>query len=281
MDIGKSFTYIFEDPRWLTKVAIGTLVVLVSSILTSILVGFLGFFIVAGYALEVVRNVRRGDQYPLPEWRDRWGEWLVLGVKLFIAILVWSLPLLIVTIPMTVGFALTGDQDTAGVGWIIGSCMSCLVLLWGLVVLLATPAIYIRLAETEDLSSAFRFGEILSFTRQHLGEVVIVSIVYVIASIVIGLIGTIVGAILCIIGLVITLPAAQLITMLVQSHLYAQVGSNRTLQPAYATAPVPSAPPAEPATSQAVTTSEPVPPPPAVPTSADVGQPDVPTDPGI
>lgn len=281
MDIGKSFSYIFEDPRWLTKVAIGTLVLLVSSILTSILVGFLGYFIVAGYALEVVRNVRRGDPYPLPEWRDRWGEWLVLGVKLFVAILVWSLPLIIVSLPMIVGFALTGDQDTAGVGWIIGACMSCLVLLWGLVVLLVTPVIYIRLAETEDLSGAFRFGDILSFTREHLGEVVIVTIVYVIASIVVGLIGTVVGLILCVIGVVITLPAAQLITMLIQSHLYAQVGRTHALQPAYAAAPMPPAPPAPPAESQAVTTTETVPPPPVVPTSTDVEPGSTPSEPEL
>jgi hypothetical protein len=34
--------------------------------------------------------------------------------------------------------------------------------LWSVVVMLVTPAIYIRLAESEDLADAFRFGEILS-----------------------------------------------------------------------------------------------------------------------
>lgn len=267
MDIGKSLTYYFDDPRWLTKIAIGTLVLIVSSLLTTILVGFLGYFIVMGYALEVIRNVRRGDQYPMPEWRDRWGEWLVLGVKLFIAVLVWSLPLIIVSIPMSVGFALTGDQDTAFFGWMTASCTMCLVLLWSLVVLLVSPAIYIRLSETEELSRAFRFGDILSFTREHIGQVVVVSIVYVIAAIVVALIGTLAGLILCIIGLAITLPAAQLITMLIQSHLYAQVGSERALQPAYAAESMPPTAPVAPAASQAVATTETAAPP-AVTTEA-------------
>ncbi|MEI2689211.1 MAG: DUF4013 domain-containing protein [Anaerolineae bacterium] len=166
MNIGKSFSFVFEDPRWVTKVGIGTLVLILSSLLSSILVGILGYFIIAGYGLEVLRNVRKGELFPMPEWRDRWGEWLVLGVKAAVALLVWSLPAIIVALPMSLGFALgvNGDNTLATLGGLLVALFGCLIVLWSIVVLLATPAIYIRLAETEELSSAFRFGEILSFT---------------------------------------------------------------------------------------------------------------------
>jgi hypothetical protein len=224
MNIGKSFSFVFEDPRWLTKVGIGTLVLILSSLLSPILIGILGYFIVAGYALEVLRNVRKGDLFPMPEWRDRWGEWLVLGVKAAVAIFVWTLPAILVSFPMIFGFALIDSNDAAALGGLLAACFSCLLFLWIVVVLLATPVIYIRLAETEELSSAFRFGDILSFTREHIGNVIIATIMYVIASFVVGLLGSIVGLILCVVGLFFTLPAAQFITMMIQAHLYGQIG---------------------------------------------------------
>ncbi len=224
MNIGKAFSFIFEDPRWVTKVAIGALVLILSGMFSWLLIGILGFFIIAGYGLEVLRNVRRGDLYPMPEWRDRWGEWLVLGVKAFVAIFVWSLPAIIVAIPMSLGFALIGNNNAAAVGGLVATCFGCLVFIWTVVVLLATPVIYIRLAETEDLSSAFRFGDILSFTREHIGSVIIATIMYVLAGLAFGIIGFLVGLILCLVGIFFTLPAAQFIVTMVQAHLYGQIG---------------------------------------------------------
>jgi hypothetical protein len=224
MNIGKSFSFVFEDPRWVNKVAIGTVVLILASLLSPILIGILGYFIVVGYGLEVLRNVRRGDLFPMPEWRDRWGEWLVLGVKAVVAVFVWSLPAIIVALPMGFGFVLLGNEDAAAFGGLLAACFGCLILIWTIIVLLATPVIYIRLAETEELSSAFRFGDILSFTRDHVGQVIIATIMYLVAGLVFGLIGSIVGLILCLVGLFFTLPAAQFITTLVQSHLYGQIG---------------------------------------------------------
>lgn len=224
MNIGKSFSFVFEDPRWLTKVGIGTLVLILASLLSPILIGILGYFIIAGYGLEVLRNVRKGELYPMPEWRDRWGEWLVLGVKAVVAVLVWSLPAILVALPMGLGLALTDNDSTAAIGGLVAACFGCLVFLWTIIVLLATPVIYIRLAETEELSSAFRFGEILRFTREHVGQIIIATIMYVIASVVLVTIGSVVGLILCLVGLFVTLPAAQFITTMIQSHLYGQIG---------------------------------------------------------
>ena len=91
-----------------------------------------------------------------------------------------------------------------------------------------------RIAETEQLSSGFQFGDILRFTREHIGDVIIVTIVYFVASLVVGLIGSVIGTLLCLIGLIVTLPAAQLITMLIQSHLYAQVGIDKAVLQSWA-----------------------------------------------
>jgi hypothetical protein len=226
----------FDDPDWLSKLVTGTLIVLISSVLTPILIGLLGYAIVAGYALEVLANVRRGEPYPMPAWRDRWGEWLILGLKLFVAVIVWILPVILLSIPLAIGSGLVDQRGGEIVGAFLLACFGCLTLLWILVVLLATPAIYVRLAETEEISSALQFGEILEFTRDHLGDVLIAVIVYLVASMVVSLLASVIGTVLCLVGLVITIPAGSLITMLIQSHLYAQVGmgasGTKDLEPA-------------------------------------------------
>ncbi|MEI2689212.1 MAG: hypothetical protein V9H69_05620 [Anaerolineae bacterium] len=46
----------------------------------------------------------------------------------------------------------------------------------------------------------------------------------VVASLILVTIGSVVGLILCLVGLMVTLPAAQFVTTMIQSHLYGQIG---------------------------------------------------------
>ena len=70
-------------------------------------------------------------------------------------------------------------------------------------------------------------GADLTFTRQHIGDVIIVTLLVMVASVVVSLIATVVGTLLCLVGLIVTIPAGTLITYLIQAHLYAQVGMGR------------------------------------------------------
>jgi hypothetical protein len=224
MDIAKSFTFVTEDERWLEKIGIGVGLVLVSSILMPILVGILGFFILIGYCVRLIQNVRDGAPKPLPEW-NRWGDDLVSGLKLAFAMLIYALPIFLFTIPMTVGAALT-DQSRGGgevIGWPLLLCGVCLMTLYGIAFTLFQPGITVAFARDESLRSALQLSDIWAWTRRNLGGVLIVTVVYIIASIVIGLAGAIVGVILCLVGLIITIPLATLYTYLVQSHLYGQL----------------------------------------------------------
>lgn len=225
MDIGKSFSYIFEDKDWLSKVLIGSLIFLISLILTPILIGFLGFAILGGYGLEVLSNVRRGHDEPLPEWRDKWGEWLVLGLKLAVVLFIWALPVLVLAIPFAIGAGLAGQQGSEAIGAILALCFGCLGILWGAVIIVAQPAIYIRLAETGSISAGLQIKDIIDFTRDNIGEVLIAIIVYLLVSTIVPLIATLVGTLLCGVGLILTVPAATVFTTLIQSHLYGQIGT--------------------------------------------------------
>ncbi len=195
MDIGKSFSYVFQDRDWLKKVLIGSLILAVSLPFTVVLVGFLGLAIVSGYTLEVLRNVRQGSTHPLPEWRDKWSEWMILGLKLWLALLVWSLPALLLSVFNGLGNQMMWtDSDLLGLfGGLMVAVVACLSLLWWIIVALVTPAISIRLAETEDVGSAFKVDSIYVLTKRNIGEVIIAVLVSVAAMIIAVTIGSLAG----------------------------------------------------------------------------------------
>jgi hypothetical protein len=250
MDVGKSIRFVFEDKQWFSKVLIGSLILLVSIPLTFVLVGFLGLAIVTGYSLDVLRNVRAGSARPLPEWRDRWGEWLIEGLKLLLILFVWSLPLIVLNVFTGIGDSMLNlNSDLLNLsGGMMIAVASCLMLLWGIAVALVTPAIYLRLAETRELSSGFQFNAIYVWTRDHIGDVVIAVILSTLLTMALVLVGSVVGILLCGIGLILTLPAATMLGTLVTVHLYAQIGQGR--QPKAQTSVAKSTPPAAPAESQ-------------------------------
>ncbi len=207
MNIGKSFSYVFEDKKWIEKVLIGGLVSLIP---------ILGSILLSGYIVELVRNVRNGEPEPLPAW-DNWGDKIATGFKLFVIVLVWMIPLLFLMLLAFVPALLSGNSsDGGGILGLLTLCFSCLYILYAIVFFLASPGIIIKFAETDDISAGFQFGEILSFTTSHLGDIII----YVIVVWLVGFIAGLVGILLCGIGLLFTSFWASLVS----GHLLAQIG---------------------------------------------------------
>ena len=239
MNITKSLTFYLDDPRRMEKLGVGTAVVLISTILTPVLIGIAGYLILTGYAIRLLQNVRDGVEHPLPEW-DRWSEDLGVGFRYALAILVYVLPIMVLWIPTVIGAAMTDSSRGAGfIGVPLMVLGMCLLFVYGLFITLATPAITIAFARDEEIRSAFDFTGIWNWTRDHIGPVVIVSLVYIAASMVLAIGGAIVGALLCVVGLIVTIPLATLLTTVVQYHLYGQLAQE------YGT-PVRSATPAVP-----------------------------------
>lgn len=227
MDFGKAFTFMFDDPEWVRKLGIGVIVGLVAALLSPILIGLVPAIMVLGYSLDVLRNVNNGRERPLPEWED-WGGFLARGFKLVIAFFVWSLPLILIMIPIIIGAALAGNQNgNTGAGTAFGTlfivCSSCLMVLWGLFLALISPAIYIRLAATDRLSAAFEIGKLWELTRDNLGNIILAILLTIVAGIIAGIAGSL-GFVLLVIGALLTIPAATLWQYLVQAHLFGQIG---------------------------------------------------------
>ncbi len=248
MDIGTSITYVFRDKNWLTKLAIGAAILLVSIPLTPILVGFVGIALVLGYGLDVMRNVRNGVAEPLPEWRDHWGEWMVSGLKYLLLLLIWSLPALLLN-----GFNGLGNQlmwRSDGFVEFMGSSIliatACLGTLWWIFFFLILPAMTIRFAETEDVRAGLNFNDIYFLTRNNLGDVIVAVVASAVAFVAAVTVGAVLGTLMCIIGLAITLPAGVFLSELIAAHMFAQVGYGKetTAPPKPPKASPPPPPPA-------------------------------------
>lgn len=224
MEISKSISFITEDPRWQQKLLIGTGVIIGSTVLSVVLIGVIGFIIFAGYLVRLLQNVRDGHPYPLPEW-DQWGEDLARGFKLIIASLVWSLPVLVLVIPSAIGNALASSSSDSAqfMGVMLSICGSCLTMLYALLITVVSPGISVSYARDEQITSGLQFREIIAWTRANIGQVLVVTLVYIAASIALSIAGAIVGVLLCVVGLIITIPLASLLTGIFQYHLYGQL----------------------------------------------------------
>jgi hypothetical protein len=227
MDFGKAFTFMFQDPNWIAKLGIGTLLTLAGIFLAPLLIGLLPLIIVAGYTLVALDNVRLGHDHPLPEWQD-WGRFFMLGLKLFVALFIWALPVIIGFVPVMAGSVLADNGNSNGTGPIAALlivCGSCLMILWGLFITLLTPAIYARLAATNRFAAAFELVKIWEFTRDNLGNVIIAILLVWLAGLLASVLAM-VGLLFLCIGVMVTIPLASLWQYLVQAHLFGQIAAH-------------------------------------------------------
>lgn len=207
MDIGKSFSFVFKDKKWIEKILIGGILMLIP---------ILGPILMMGYGIQLVRNVRKHEPEPLPEW-DEWGTKIAEGFKLIIIELVWALPLLILGLLMIFPMAFAGDSDAAtGFASFLMLCFGCLTIIYAVIVWMATPGITIEFAKSGNFSDGFKVSEILDFTKHHLGQIVVVAIVSWLVYLLAGLI----GALLCGVGTLFTMFWASL----VYYHMVGQIG---------------------------------------------------------
>ena len=152
----------------------------------------------------------------------------MLGLKVFAALFIWALPMFVGFVPVLARGTLSDNGNSGGAGAIstlLICCGSCLMFLWGLLIALLTPAIYVRLAATGRFGAAFELGRIWEFTRDNLSNVIIAIVLVWLAGIIAAVLGTLGFMLLCI-GAMLTIPLASLWQYLVQAHLFGQIAAN-------------------------------------------------------
>lgn len=219
MNFGRAFTFVFEDPDWLKKVAIAGLVLLIPIV---------GGIAVLGWTLEITRRVIKGEGETLPEWSD-FGGFIGRGFQALVVGLGYAAPLILLFLcGMSISIVpamLSGNNgqnaDAAGgLMALVMFCTYCLAAIIGIGIGIVMPAAYGKLADSGELGAAFRFGEVIGLVRAAPGPFLMVLVGSILANSFIAPL----GSIACGIGVLFTAAYA----MLVMAHLYGQAYKNAT-----------------------------------------------------
>lgn len=221
MNFSKSFTYIFEDPDWFSK--------LILPLLCS-LIPFIGTFVMAGYILHLIRNVANREPRPLPQLN--FGEDLARGFKWFVVMLIYVVPLLLFVGLMLIPITLS-NEDAPAVAIILGIISGVAVLTYFIFLWLLMPLAQAHLAMHETISSGFAISKFTKMFSKNITEWLLV----LAGGLLAGLIAP-AGGILFFIGAMITGTYAGLMV----SHLIGQAYSISTQGGPYRTNAVAYAP---------------------------------------
>jgi len=208
MDFGLPFTFEFNDQEWIKKIAIAALISLIPII---------GQIYLLGWGLEITRKVINGENSPLiPE--TNFGGFLGSGFKAIIIALVYSIPIILFTIPITIASSTlpSADLDENTIAVIISAvslCCGSLIFIYSLVLGLMLPAAFGNFAAKGNISDGLRFVEIFGLVKAAPVPYLIVLGGGIAASFVGSL-----GSIACGIGALLTMAYA----MLINGHFYGQ-----------------------------------------------------------
>jgi len=215
MDIGKAFSFVFEDEKWISKMLIGGLLIWIPIV----------NFAVFGYMLAVARNVAQGNPQPLPEWGE-FGSLFGRGFYAFVIALVYLLPVFILEglfFCVTGGLAAGARRGDGGGGAAIGLLGLCLVPLLIVLALALSLLIYAALARfiaTDKMSEAFKFSDVVAAVRTNIGTWLVLWLVALLANFVGGL-----GVIACGVGVLFTAFYAYCVTGHALGQTIRQVGN--------------------------------------------------------
>ena len=226
MDIGKSFGYVFDDEEWITKILIAAGILLlgifffwllfIPSIIAALLLG--------GYGVEITRRVIRGDTEVLPKW-DNWGELLVDGLKAWIIEIIYALPIIVLGVCLSIPLGILSEEAQEASA-LLSVCLSGIYFLWGIAMGLLLPAAIAMFVAEEEVSAAFRFGDVFGLVRDNFVTYLLVLVIGWVASFIGGL-----GLFVCGVGVLVTAPYAGWITAHIRGQAYLEA-KGQTAQPA-------------------------------------------------
>lgn len=166
--------------------------------LAGCLVALAGFFIpilpylvLFGYAVQIARQALRGESPHMIAWED-WSGMLQDGLKLFGIRMIYSLPILILAIPLMIaGFAmpfLAENLDSGNVDAffaiftviMVGSL--CIIIPLSIPLAVIIPAAEMHVVETNEFAAGFRFKEWWQVLRANLSGFIAAFGIYYAAS---------------------------------------------------------------------------------------------------
>ncbi|HEV7240073.1 MAG TPA: DUF4013 domain-containing protein [Thermoanaerobaculia bacterium] len=208
-DFAKPFSYVFDDPDWVTKILIGGLFYIAGFLI-------IGWFFILGYVAKTARNIIADQARPLPEWENL-GDFFNEGLRLFGVMLVIVLPMVALAVGIMIPAGILGSVDNEGVaalGSLMSGCIVCIFVPISLAVWFFMPGMLLFAAVEQRFGAAFEFRRIWPFIKQNIGNYLLALVVMIIARFLGGF-----GIMLLCIGVVFT----GFWSFLITAHGFAQV----------------------------------------------------------
>lgn len=198
MDFGLAFSYVFKDPDWFKKIALVAVIALIPII---------GQMVLIGWGLEISHRVIHRDPVPLPD--VDFGRDLSMGFKAFVVSLVYSLPIIVVSIPYSIIMAAVSDGASSNGDFaiaVLSLCFTLFAFLYGLALAMVFPASMGLLASEGTISAALNLKDVFALIK----AAPVAYLLVLLAELIAGFISPL-GAIACGIGVLLTAAYAQTI----------------------------------------------------------------------
>src|SRR5947208_471232 len=199
LDLGEAFFFVIRSPGWWRKLLAAAACLLFIWLIVP-------YLLLVGYIIEIARHVRSGGRQ-LPPWEYPWRN-IKDGFKVALAILIWTMPCALLSIPAAIVGAAVSDGSTKALGGSIAAgagVLEALGSVWGVMVLLIEAAILSQYLD-RGFWAALHVPGIIRRLRVNPGLSVVVGVLVVVLSS-IGLI----GFAALVIGVLITYPYASFI----------------------------------------------------------------------
>lgn len=172
MDVGRAFRYVFRDPRWPATMAVAALLLVVP---------VLGWILLSGYGLRIVRSVVAGTDVPLPAWTE-WGGLVADGLKAMLVVAFSLLPTAVALLPR---FVVEGENGTA-------LLLPLLALALNLLAAVVVAAAVARVAMTGSFLAGIEGGPVLRLVGRNVGDYVLIFLIVVLIGTLVGCVGGVV-----------------------------------------------------------------------------------------
>lgn len=188
MEMGRAVAYIFEDKHWVSKL-LPLLLVAVLSLIP--IFGLIAVALGLGYLVYLAHNVRQGLPRPLPAWDD-WQEKLNIGGRVLLAVIVYNLPIILMSICSYTLIAGIGSGFLgSSVSIVFICCTAPILFCYGLISWSMLAIGIAEFIETDDAGRLFHFVHLWDVLRAN-NEVVFQWALYaLLANLVLGIIGMI------------------------------------------------------------------------------------------
>lgn len=159
--------------------------------LAAFIVPILPYFLLIGYSIQIVRQIFNNESPRMVAW-ENWGDLFKDGAKLFGVRFIFTLPILILIMPMMVlSFALpflapgSNSSDFSpvfGLFMVVFGLTMCIMVPISLVIMVILPAAEMHSVDKNDFAAAFRFQEWWAIFRANTGGFIAAFGIYYVAT---------------------------------------------------------------------------------------------------